>query len=124
MQSKINKIVIIDDEESICMLLSHILKKVYYQTFCAYSLNEGSDLIKKEKPELVFLDINLPDGSGFDLLSKIKSNGTEVKVVIVSAYDDEDELSTARENGADDFISKPFTINDIKDVVEKMEANF
>lgn len=123
MKSKINKIVIIDDEESICLLLSHILKKIDLETHCAHTMKEGSTLLETEEPAVIFLDINLPDGSGFDLIPRIKEKLPESKVVMVSAYDDAEEINTATAKGADYFISKPFTVNRVKEVIGSIRGN-
>jgi DNA-binding response OmpR family regulator len=111
------KVLIIDDEEEICLLLSGILRSMGYETDCAGTLGDGFDKLLKHQPQVVFLDLNLPDGSGFTLIPKIKESSPETRVIIISAYDGGKERTTARKFGADHFIGKPFNKNLIKEAM-------
>ncbi len=101
-------VLIIDDEPEICFLLSSMLKKKKLQPSIAHTINEGNKKLQ-EQPGILFLDINLPDGSGLDLLKKIRKEFPAMKIIMISAYDGEMERAEAMQWGADAFIGKPFT---------------
>jgi two-component system copper resistance phosphate regulon response regulator CusR len=112
-------ILIVDDEFEICVLLSAFLKGKGYHAVYANSLSEGRELLDKHSPFITFLDINLPDGLGFELISKIKSN-PRAKVIIISAREGIEEKTRSQELLVDDYITKPFTRNEILNSIEKI----
>lgn len=107
-QKKIQRILIIDDEKDLCWLLSNALLDKGYDVKTANTLRQGIDLLKK-KPDLIFLDLKLPDGDGMDILPIIKKKRVEPIVVIISAYGSEDRMVDANEKGVHGFIDKPFS---------------
>jgi len=121
MDKDIRKVLIIDDELDICVLLSGILRILGIKATFSTTLQEGIKRLSDEDFELLFLDINLPDGSGMETLPRIKVLNPELNVIMISAYDGESERRQAREKGALDFISKPFSTNKIK---EKLKNHF
>jgi DNA-binding response OmpR family regulator len=102
------KVLIIDDEPDICFLLGSMLKKKNIETSFANTLSEGFAKLKDLQPELLFLDLNLTDGSGLEAIPKIKNEFPNIKIIIISAYDGSKERITAEEAGAEYFIGKPF----------------
>src|SRR5688572_25642622 len=100
-----DKVLLVDDEVDICLLLSGILQREGFQTSYALSLNEAEGKLGMDDYKVVFLDLNLPDGVGYSLIPEIRKN-KNTKIVIVSAYDSEKEQ--AKKEGADYFIAKPF----------------
>lgn len=115
-----DSVLIVDDEAEICFLLASMLKLKQMNTSVAHTLIEGYRKLSSEIG-ILFLDINLPDGSGLDILRKLRKEYPLLKIIIISAYDGENERREARQNGADAFIGKPFnsdvvfqTINELK----------
>ena len=106
---KIENIIIIDDEPDICRLLQNTIVKFNYKVFCYHTLQAGLSEIAEIKPLFVFLDINLPDGNGLDAIAPIKKLNPATRVIMISAYDGKSERNMALSNGAEDFISKPFS---------------
>jgi two-component system, OmpR family, KDP operon response regulator KdpE len=104
-------ILIIDDEVDFCFLLGNKLQKRNYKVNFAHSLSEGFEKLSLLHPTIVFLDLNLPDGSGLDAIEKVKSQYPDIKIIIISAYDSSIERSLAREARADVFFGKPFNID-------------
>ncbi len=96
-KKKIKNILIIDDEEDLCWLLASALIKKGYAVSTANSLYHGISMLKK-KPDLIFLDLKLPDGDGMDILPVINKN-SETFVVIISAYGSEERMVDAKEKG-------------------------
>ena len=74
-----NRILIIDDEPDICTLLAGVLKSSGNETYFAHNLEDGKTQFETKHPEIVFLDLNLPDGSGFTLLPEIKQQAPDTK---------------------------------------------
>jgi DNA-binding response OmpR family regulator len=102
-----HKVLIIDDEYDICFLLGQMLHRRDYEVIFANTLTDGLARLILIKPSLLFLDVQLPDGSGLDVLNKIRTENPKVKIVVMSANDGRNERKRAIENGADLFISKP-----------------
>lgn len=102
-----DSVLIIDDEIDICFLVSHMLRKKQLPVSFANSLEEGMQKLDSLLPSIVFLDINLPDGSGLDQVRIIKARFPHIKIVMISAYDGNNERTKAKHEGADHFIGKP-----------------
>jgi two-component system, OmpR family, response regulator len=118
------KVIIIDDEIDICFLLSNILKKRGFAPLCAHNLKKGCSLVEDIQPSVLFLDINLPDGNGLDVISLLRTKVEGLKIIVISAYDS--ERFNAFKKGADAFISKPFNKEEIQNVLNEfvLEQNF
>jgi len=99
-------LLVIDDEQEICALLAAMLVRHGAQVSMAHSLAEARQAIARHRFDLVLLDINLPDGSGHELIPHIRDACPQVRIVAISAMEGEGPL--ARRNGADLFIPKPF----------------
>ena len=108
-KSTAKRVLIVDDEADICLLLSGLLRRLGYQPTCAHFIEEGRQCLNSQRFDAVFLDLNLPDGLGFDLLPIIKEDQAEAKIIMISAFDGQVERRRATEQGADYFIGKPFT---------------
>lgn len=104
------KALIVDDETDICYLLSHILRQKDIQTVFAGSLAEADRML--QTPDLfyyVFLDNHLPDGLGINQIKRWKEKFPSVHFIMISAHDSSEEKRKAKSDGADSFISKPFS---------------
>lgn len=116
------RVLIVDDETDICLLLSGLLRRLGYQPTCAHFIEEGRQCLSAQKFDAIFLDLNLPDGLGFDLLPSIKEGQTEAKVIMISAFDGQAERRRATEQGADYFIGKPFTRRSVEMALQTIEV--
>jgi len=105
------KVLIIDDEIDICFLISSILKQKNISSSFVNTLTAAEKMIESEKPDVVFLDNHLPDGLGVNFIGQIKSKLPGTKVVMISAHDMGSDKRRAYQQGADIFLSKPFTKN-------------
>jgi CheY-like chemotaxis protein len=117
-QKQIKNILIIDDEEDLCWLLSNILMVKGYNVIVANTISEGTVCLK-ESPDLVFLDLKLPDGDGMDILPEIKKISSETLVTIISAYGSAERMEEAKEKGVCNFIDKPFTEENILELISQ-----
>jgi len=106
-------ILIIDDEESICLSLKGIFSDEGYEVFTASSGEEGLTLIEEELPGLVVLDIWLPGIDGIETLTRIKSKYPQIPVVIISGHGTVESAVKATKLGAFDFIEKPLSLEKV-----------
>ncbi|MEO7312641.1 MAG: response regulator [Chitinophagaceae bacterium] len=115
-------VLIIDDEEDICFMLSSILKQKSFSITSVHSILSANNCLFDQVPALIFLDNNLPDGKGVDFIPDLKKKLPEAKIVMITAYDTPTDKRLAIDNGADEFIGKPFTRQTILSVVDKLLA--
>jgi len=111
----LQKILIIEDEPDIRKTLKYNLSKEGFDVICASSLSEGKDYLNDDTFSLILLDLMLPDGSGLDLCRELKSD-TEKKlipIIILTAKDDEVDKVVGFELGADDYVTKPFSVREL-----------
>lgn len=116
------KIVIIDDEKNIQNSLKHIIDDYAHDVKVfgiAYSVISGIELIRKIKPDIVFLDIEMPDGTGFDLLEQL----TSINFSLVFCTGHNGFAIKAFKYNAIDYVLKPFDIEDVVRAVEKAKEN-
>jgi len=106
-------ILIIDDDQHVRKLLAEYLQPFEYTLMAAESLTEGMRMFDRGQPDLVLLDVNLPDGSGIDIIPTIKSAACIPEVIIITAEGDAQGAKTAIENDAWDYILKPFSEHEI-----------
>lgn len=118
-KSKMKKgvILIIDDEIEILGLLSRFLKRRGFVVHTADNLKKGKAQFEITQPEFVFLDVNLPDGNGLRLLSDLKNITLSVKVIMMSAINDDEIKTKASALGAMAFLNKPFTFEAINQLI-------
>ena len=107
------KILVIDDEPPIRKLLRMGLTTQGYGVVEAANGRAGLDMLGREKPDLVILDLGLPDIGGHDLLRAIRSRDANVPVLVLSSREDERGKVEALDNGADDYVTKPFGMNEL-----------
>jgi DNA-binding NtrC family response regulator len=102
---------IIDDDTDLCLLLKAILKDLIPHIKFAHSIESGKKLLAQVKPDVIFLDNNLPDGQGVSRIEEIKSKSPGSLLVIITASTFSREQSL--KSGADLFLEKPFTYSNI-----------
>ncbi|MCV9385442.1 response regulator [Reichenbachiella ulvae] len=108
---------IVDDEEDIGLMVSRFLEKEGLEVDYADRVVKARDLIQSSEYEIFFLDLNLPDGTGFDLMADIRDHSADARVVIISAYDGVFENRKAKELSINHFIKKPFTKKQVLEVI-------
>ena len=107
-----DKILLIEDDASIIRFLSLSLDKNGYKVIEARNGIEGISLFMSDNPDLILLDLGLPDIDGSEVLRQIRSQ-SEVPILVVSARGQEREKVEALDLGADDYVTKPFHINEL-----------
>jgi DNA-binding response OmpR family regulator len=106
------KLLIIDDEPAIRETIEARFRKEGYSTFTADSAEEGMRLFRRVKPDLVILDIMLPQRSGYDFCRAIRKDH-QTPIIFLSARADEADRVKGLELGADDYVVKPFTLSEL-----------
>jgi len=105
------KILIVDDEVDIVELLEDFLLAKGYETEKAYRQSQALVKIRDFQPDIILLDIKLPDGDGVDFLKVIKSQMPQVEVIMITGLADKEIALEALKNGAADYICKPIDLN-------------
>lgn len=106
------KIGIIEDEKNISDMMKYNLEREGYQVFTAYDGKEGLELVAREELDLLLLDIMLPNIDGLEICKKVRQT-KEVPIIIISAKADEFDKVLALELGADDYVTKPFSMREV-----------
>ena len=112
-----NKALIIDDEKEIGMLLGYQLKRLKVENQYASTLTEGIKMFSENHYDIVFLDINLPDGNGLDAIHNLIKQNSDASIVVMSAYNTKEYNDKALKLGAHTFIGKPFDSSTIKNII-------
>ncbi len=115
------KILFADDNENTLNLMGQVAKLLGYQAVLAKNGKEALALIRQDQPNLIFLDLLLPDLDGISLLRKIKEDNEirDIPVVILSAGATLDDATLCRDNGAVEYILKPVPIQVLQDTIQK-----
>ncbi len=119
------KILIIEDEELLLQSLGRALSEDGYLTIKAKSGKQGLDLFKRHEPDMVLLDVRLPDINGMKVLKKIKelNRDTSFAVIVMTAFSGIKGAVEAIKLGADDYIAKPFDIEELKIIISRCLAS-
>ncbi len=111
------KVLIVDDEEEIGLLMKRILRNKFAVIEHALTLKEGLSFAGILKPNIILLDNNLPDGSGIERLEEFRTAAPDTCIIVVSAMTHLGK--TALENGAFAFIEKPLSFNRIMETIDQ-----
>ena len=107
------RILVVDDEPNIRDLLSASLRYAGYEVATASNGNEAIDRVVSLQPDLVLLDVMLPDVSGFGVTKKLRGMGVETPILFLTARDDTEDKITGLTVGGDDYVTKPFSLDEI-----------
>ncbi len=104
-------IAIVDDEEDIAKLVSVNLEKSGFKTEIFYNANSFTNFIEQQHPDLIILDLMLPDADGFEVCRYLKKNEelSHIPIIMLTARDEESDKVLGLELGADDYVTKPFS---------------
>lgn len=111
------KILIIEDDTGLNRGISFALEQEGYHVLTACTMKEGYSIFEKEGPDAVILDLNLPDGDGIELCRKIRSRSGQLSatpILMLTARDTEVDEIMGLASGADDYITKPFSVSVLK----------
>lgn len=107
-----NKLLLVEDDESLALGIEFSLRDEGYEVSRAATIEASKSLFNSEPFDLLILDINLPDGSGYDLCKYVREK-SNVPIIFLTALDDEVNLILGLEIGGDDYITKPFRVREL-----------
>jgi DNA-binding response OmpR family regulator len=107
------KILVAEDEPVLLKIIELRLKKEGYTILSAHNGREALAQIEEEQPDLIITDIMMPYSSGLEIISKVKQQEKKMHVIVLSAMGKENVVLEAFNLGADDFITKPFSPNEL-----------
>jgi len=118
-KSAAHTILIVDDEQDMCLALKNILETEGYKTLTAYDGFSAVRIFKKSRPDLVLLDQRIPGQTGLDVLKKIRNLNPDTPVIILTAFGDVNSAVSAMKQGAFHYLTKPFDNEEILIFAEK-----
>ena len=121
--TKTMNILIIEDEGDISLILNLMLKKDDIEIDHVTTLANAGTFLKKQKTDIVIMDNQLPDGLGMDYIATIKADYPDTKIIMITGNTNITDKETALQNGADVFLPKPFTKDQIIKALESI-ANY
>jgi DNA-binding NtrC family response regulator len=113
-QNHTASILVIDDDEGVVHTMSRLVKSLGHEIGYAFTLNDGLNKIYSKKFDIIFLDVNLPDGNGLEIIADIVKMPVHPQIIIMTAFSDPDGAELAIESGAWDYIEKPASIKRLK----------
>ena len=114
------RVLIVDDEKAIVDILEFNLQRDGYETLKAYDGLEGLRMAREENPDLLLLDIMLPGMDGFEVCRRLREERNDVPIVMITAREEETDKVFGLENGADDYVTKPFSM---RELLARVKAN-
>ena len=111
------KLLVADDEQKICRLLESFFVECGFEVLVAHDGKEALSAIRQERPHLVFLDLHMPGLNGLDVLKEARAVDAAMKIIIITATEDEETIKKAKSLGAADYVIKPFSLEYLKEEV-------
>ena len=112
-----SKLLIVDDEIDIREFAKSFFKKRGIVVFTASGGNEALNIIYREKPDLVLLDVNMEEMTGLEVLKKLRESKNDVKVIMVTGVEDEQMINEANSWGICAYIHKPLVLEELEKIV-------
>src|SRR5438128_2540337 len=115
------RLLIVDDDVSLCKHLKTFFERQKYKVEMANDGNQAVEMTQKFRPHLMFLDIGLPGISGIEVLKQVKQKDPSVRVIMITGQTEDELMRQARMLGADDYVTKPFTLEYLSgEVMDKL----
>ncbi|MFA5271220.1 MAG: response regulator [Candidatus Omnitrophota bacterium] len=112
------KVLVVDDEEEIADFLCSFLRRFGVDAAKAKNAQEVFKKHKEDNPDYIFLDIEMPECDGIEILRQLKKNNSEAKVIMITGKTDNDSLKSAKKYGAIDYITKPLDLLELSRKIE------
>ena len=117
------KILVVDDEPTICSMMNVFLTQIGYEVRTVNSGNDAITAFDEDPPEMVLLDISMPDMRGIDVLQLMKHRRAGCGIIMLSAYGDDQTIQEALDMGAYCYIQKPMELMDLKQRLEELHQH-
>ena len=113
------KLLLVDDEKGITDSLESFFQNRGFTVYTADGGEKALEIVKKDKPDIVFLDIRMRGLNGLEVLERIKKIDSKIKVIMLTIHEEKEIMDKAKELGADEYITKPFRVDYLEEVVVK-----
>lgn len=107
------RVLVVDDEESLVDMLTTALRFTGYEVASEFSGFDALRSVKESPPDLIVLDVNMPDLDGFEVCRRIRRDGVDSPVIFLTARDAPDDLRAGFSHGGDDYLTKPFSLEEL-----------
>lgn len=111
------KILVVDDEVDVCDFVKNFFEERNFEVITALGGVDALRVVKKEKPQIVLLDIRMKDMDGIETLKKIREADKKTRVIMVTAVEDQDKMDAAYKLGARGYITKPLVLEELEQTV-------
>ena len=108
------RVLIIDNDKLICDWIAKAVTQLGHRSIFSHTLEEGLRIVQADSVDIVFIDVRLPDGSGLEIMPKIKASRSSPEIIVITALGDPDEAELAIQTGAWDYLEKPASFEAIK----------
>lgn len=112
------KMLVVEDQGEMCLILDLILSERKFESDYVNNLLDADEYLRNNKPSLIFLDNQLPDGYGVDFISYVKKKYPLIKIIMISGFGTARDV--ALENGADVFLEKPFSLDNVNQAIDQV----
>ncbi len=112
-ESAMTTVLVVDDEPGVCDLLSDALRIAGFDTETASNGNEAFEVLRRQRADLCIVDVNMPNMNGFEFLAKLREHDTTTPVLLLSARDSTEDVAQGLRFGADDYVRKPFSLEEL-----------
>lgn len=106
------KILVVEDDETLREGIAELMRREGYEAEMACDCARARRALER-RPDLILLDVMLPDGDGFSFCRDLRSRGIDTPILFLTAYDEEDQIVKGLDSGGDDYIAKPFRIREL-----------
>ncbi len=120
---KLKKILIVDDQQGIRLLLKEVFEREGYEALVAANGNEALQITEQGCPNLILMDMKMPGMDGIELLKRLKGRDEECKVIMMTAYGELGVIEESRNWGVMRYFTKPFDVFELRDAVHELLAD-
>lgn len=113
------KLLTVDDEKGLTDLLYNFFHNRGFHVSVAHSGEEALKIVNSDRPDIIFLDISMKGMSGIEVLERVKRIDKTIKIIMVTVHSEKEMIAKANELGADEYITKPFMVSYLEEVVIK-----
>jgi len=108
------KILLLEDDMILSEIIEEFLTELNYEVSLAYSGTEAEDLAYSTNFDLLLLDVNVPNGNGFEFLGELREVGNKTPAIFITSLDDPQDMQIGFDKGCDDYIKKPFELKELE----------
>jgi len=118
------KVLIVDDEENVCLFMKDIFERGGLETFTALSGQDAMAIFAKHKPEVCIIDIHMPfsEFDGMEVIRRVKNINNKTVCIVVSRIDDKDKISAAMALGTEKYLLKPVSVGEMIGLIGRLKA--